>query len=115
MIAGVLNYGVKPESIVVASLSINDVTNGFDVLHAERIFGAAWQISNMASSNTYYKSFGLVFPNSPWDNSANWNSLMASNNVVQNYKVSDVTPIKPGSTVSLTISTSHTDAGNLVS
>jgi hypothetical protein len=69
----------------------------------------------MASSNTYYKSFGLVFPNSPWDNNADWNSLMASNNVAANYKVADVTTIKPGSTISLTITTSHTDTGNLVS
>lgn len=44
----------------------------------------------MASGLSYYKSFGILFPNSIWDNSGNWNSLLVSNNVVANYKIADV-------------------------
>lgn len=84
------------------------------MIYAERIFGGAWFISNMAGGNTYYKSFGLIFPSSNWDNNNNWNSLLGAGNVIATYKISDITKIKPGSTIDLAISTSHTDSSNLV-
>ncbi|CAD8147763.1 unnamed protein product [Paramecium octaurelia] len=115
LIVGLRNYGIKPESIVVGSLQLNADTNGFDVVYAERIFGGAWFINNMATGSTYYKSFGIQFPSSNWDNNNDWNSLLAGGNVVASYKISDVTKIKPGSTIDLTIQTSHTDPSNLVS
>lgn len=31
MIVGITNYGIKPESIVVASLTWNSDNNGFDI------------------------------------------------------------------------------------
>ncbi|CAD8065438.1 unnamed protein product [Paramecium sonneborni] len=114
LIIGLRNYGIKPESIVVGSLQLNKDNNGFDVVYIERIFGGAWFISNMASGNTYYKSFGLQFPSSNWDNNNDWNSLQGAGNVVATYKINDITKIKPGSTIELTISTQHNDASNIV-
>lgn len=78
-----------PKSIVLASLQYNTNTNGYDVLTAFRMFGAAQNINSFSGGQSYYKDFGLLTANGVWDGSSDWSQLMATNNLVGTYKLKD--------------------------
>lgn len=78
-----------------------------------RIFGAAYQIPNFATTKSYYAANGVTAAQGLL-NGLSWNSFKAASNVVPNYKVFDTTVLLTGASVTLKIQADHTDTANLV-
>lgn len=95
-------------------MNFNSDYNAYDIVEPVRIFGAAWQIANILTSPSYYSAFLITLSVGSWDGISNWNSHLASGNVIGKYKVQDPTLLKTGDSINLNLMSEHTDGSSVV-